>query len=106
MKESLSNENMEERLQKVEQELYAIRERNARVEADKAWETSLFRMLSLGVITYLVAAALLYLIDVSHFLFAALVPAVGFMLSVQSLPFLKRWRIDRRHTLTSHFLVL
>ena len=81
---------MEERLHDIERELEHIKERNQRVEADKAWETSLFRMFSIAVITYVVAAIFLYLIDVSSFLFGALVPAAGFILSVQSLPALKR----------------
>lgn len=86
---------MDERLKKIEEELSAIRERNKRVEADKAWETSLFRMISLAVITYLVAAVLLHLIRVENFLLGALVPAAGFILSVQSLPALRRWWIRR-----------
>ncbi len=61
-------------------------ERNARVEADKAWEGSSSRMLSLGAITYLVSFVLLYLIHVENIFFAALVPAAGFILSVQTLP--------------------
>ena len=32
---------MEDQLNKIEEELRTIRERNVRVEADKAWETSL-----------------------------------------------------------------
>ena len=86
---------MEERLNNIEQELKTIRERNARVEADKAWETSLFRMLSLTLITYLAATTLLYFIGVSNFFLASLVPAAGFILSVQSLPVLKHWWINR-----------
>ena len=86
---------MEERTHTIERELQTIKERNARVEADKAWERSLFRMLSLAFITYVVAAVLLYLVAVPRFLLSALVPAAGFMLSVQTLPALKRWWIRR-----------
>lgn len=86
---------MDERLQRVEEELRSIKERNARVEADKTWETSVFRMLSLGVITYLVAAILLYLIDAENVFLTALVPTAGFVLSVQTLPVLKRWWTNR-----------
>lgn len=82
---------MDERLEKIEQEIKTITERNHRVEADKAWETSLFRLLSIAVVTYFVAAFLLYVIDAEHYRLGALVPAVGFMLSLQTLPVLKRW---------------
>ena len=85
----------EERLQRIEQEIKTIGERNARVEADKAWETSLFRMVSLAVVTYLAVAVLLYFIGVPNFFLASLVPAAGFVLSVQSLPMIKRWWIGR-----------
>ena len=86
---------MEERLRKVEDELSVIRERNRRVEANKAWETSVFRMFSLAFVTYLVAIVLLYLIKAENYLLGALVPAAGFILSVQSLPALKRWWMRR-----------
>lgn len=84
---------MEERLRQIEEALKALHERNARVEADKAWETSVFRMVSIALVTYIVAVLLLYSIGVERAFLAALVPAVGFMLSVQSLPVLKRWWI-------------
>jgi preprotein translocase subunit SecF len=86
---------LEEKIRQLEQDVNALRERNARVEADKAWETSLFRTFSLALMTYVFAAALLFFINVPNLFFAALVPAVGFLLSVQSLPALKRWWVER-----------
>ncbi len=86
---------MEERFTKIEQELQAIAERNARVEADKSWETSFFRKCTLAVMTYFVAVLLLYLIGAEHIFLSALVPAVGFILSVQTLPAVKLWWIGR-----------
>ncbi len=82
---------MDERIQNLENEIRAIKERNLRVEADKAWETSGFRIVSLCVITYIVAVCVLYVIGVGNFFLSALVPTAGFFLSVQSLPFIKRW---------------
>jgi len=35
---------MEDKIQKIEREIETIKERNLRVEADKAWETSSFRI--------------------------------------------------------------
>lgn len=52
---------MDERLEKIKQEIRTITERNRRVEADKAWETSLFRLFSIAIVTYCVAAFLLYI---------------------------------------------
>lgn len=85
----------EERLQRIEQELQALRERNVRVEADKAWETSLFRLFSIAFVTYFVLAFLLYVIEAEHFLLGALVPVAGFILSVQTLPSLRQWWVER-----------
>ena len=52
-------------------------------------------MFSLALITYIVAAGVMDLIDVQNYLLGALVPAAGFVLSVQSLPILKRWWIKK-----------
>lgn len=79
----------------LHQDLAAIKERNARVEADKAWETSRFRVYSIAIITYAVAVALLGAIGNDHAFRNALVPVAGYLLSTQSLPFLKRWWIKK-----------
>lgn len=79
----------------MEARIRAIEERNARVEADKAWETSTFRVVTLALITYIVAALVLFFIGVPDFYLAALVPVVGFILSTRSLSFLKHWWIAR-----------
>lgn len=76
----------------IEHEIAAIKERNLRVEADKAWETSQLRIISIALITYVIASLVLYLIGVNNFLLSALVPTVGYYLSTRSLPFIKkRW---------------
>lgn len=72
-------------------------ERNARVEADKAWETSTLRIGTIALITYISVAGLLYIIGVEQFLLSALVPVAGFILSTQSLPALKDWWIKNRN---------
>jgi hypothetical protein len=75
------------------EEIKSIHGRNRRVEADKAWETSWFRIFSICVITYACAAVLLFLIGATNFLLGALVPVLGYFLSTQSLPAVKRWWI-------------
>ena len=82
---------MEEKIQKLENEIAIIKERNLRVEADKAWETSNFRIFSITIITYIVASLVLYFIGAKNFLLNALVPTARFFLSIQSLPAIKRW---------------
>jgi hypothetical protein len=72
-------------------------ERNARVEADKAWERSLVRIGCIALITYVCASVLLYIIGVPNYAVSALVPVLGYVLSTQSLPPLKRWWLKRIH---------
>ena len=82
---------MEERIKNLEREIEMIKERNARVEADKAWETSYFRVFLISAIIYVVAVKALYLSGSENYFLNALVPAVGYFISVQSLPFIKKW---------------
>lgn len=80
-------------IQNLQKELQSIRERNARVEAEKAWETSIFRIGSIALITYAIAAFFLLVLGNDHPWRNALIPTIGFILSVQSLPFLRKWWI-------------
>lgn len=77
----------------IEKEITTIKERNQRVAADKAWETSTFRIAIITLMIYGVAVVVLYLMQVDWFYLSALVPAAGYFLSVQSLPAVKRWWI-------------
>lgn len=80
----------------IEKEIQEIHQRNKRVEAEKAWETSLFRIIFICVMTYIATAAVFYVIGVSQYLLNALIPTVGFFLSAQSLPPIKKWWINKR----------
>jgi hypothetical protein len=80
----------EERLQILETRIDEIDQRNARVEAEKAWEVSSARIGAICLITYAVTAAVLWLIGTDRFWLSALLPVCGFYLSSQSLPMIKR----------------
>ncbi|MES2471172.1 MAG: hypothetical protein V4526_02995 [Patescibacteria group bacterium] len=85
-------------MKQIERDIQDIKDRNNRVEADKTWEVSVFRKTSLAVITYVVASFVLYFIGVSDYLISALIPTIGYILSVQSLPALKRsWQNRRKN---------
>jgi hypothetical protein len=72
--------------------LEQIEERNRRVEADKAWETSKTRRFCIAAVTYLVASFFMWRIGVADPLINALVPTGGYLLSTLSLTFVKhRW---------------
>lgn len=75
--------NTEERIQKIE-------ERNIRVQAEKAWETSCTRIVTIMIITYIIAAGVLFFIGNENPFRNALIPALGYFLSTQSIPFIKK----------------
>ena len=77
----------------LESRIAAIEARNARVEAEKAWEVSVFRKATIAVMTYVVASVVLISIGSWQPFLSALIPMIGFVLSVQSLPMIRRWWI-------------
>lgn len=78
---------MEKELQK---EIEKIKERNKKVEKDKAWETSLTRKVCIAILTYLVVITYSYLIsNVSNIFLTSLVPVIGFLLSTLSLKIIR-----------------
>ncbi|MFH1029668.1 MAG: hypothetical protein V1770_00225 [bacterium] len=74
---------------KLEQEISKIKERNSKVESDKAWETSLFRKILIAILTYAVIVLFFYFADLPKPFINAIVPTIGFMLSTLSVPVFK-----------------
>ncbi|MBP6882729.1 MAG: hypothetical protein KBC15_04220 [Candidatus Levybacteria bacterium] len=73
---------LEERISKIEK-------RNKSVEAEKAWETSFTRKIAIIIFTYFtIALYLKFIVGIDPWI-NAIVPAIGFLLSTQSLPFVK-----------------
>lgn len=72
------NDNLQERLT-------AIEKRNAKVEADKTWETSWTRRLAITGLTYMIVASYLLVTSNSKPWINAGIPAVGYMLSTLAL---------------------
>ena len=87
---------MEPRIQKLEKEIELIKQRNLRVEADKAWETSYFRVFLISGIIYVIAVKVMYFIGTGNYYLNALIPAIGYFISVQSLLFVKKWWIKNQ----------
>ena len=85
-----------ETLQALGKRVAAVEARNARVEADKAWETSWTRRGLLVLFTYLAVGAYLAAIGVKDAWLNAIVPAVAFMLSTLTLPYFKGIWLARR----------
>ena len=70
----------------LEKEIELIKERNKRVETDKAWETSWTRKICIAVLTYLVVVAYNYgIVKIDNIFLSSLLPVIGFLLSTLSL---------------------
>ena len=76
-------------------EIENIKERNKRVETDKAWETSKIRRIIIAILTYLVIVIFLFTIKAPNPWLSAMVPVVGFILSTLTLPILKNLWIKK-----------
>lgn len=90
-----------DQLESLRMQIRSIELRNQSVETDKAWETSWSRIVTITVMTYVIASLVLLLIGVKDFWLAALIPTIGYFLSTLSLPMMKRWWIGR-HSVTRH----
>ncbi len=67
-----------------EEEIIALKNRNAKVESDKAWETSFTRKFCIAVLTYLVITLFFYIGKFPDPFLSAIVPTLGFLLSTLS----------------------
>ena len=75
----------------IEKEIEQIKERNARVEKDKAWETSWVRRICIMILTYIVVLLYTYITSkVSNIFLSSLVPVIGFTLSTLSLNIVRK----------------
>lgn len=75
----------------IEKEIELIKERNKRVEQNKAWETSLVRRLSIAILTYIIVVTYSLLIkEVSNVFLTSLVPVIGFLLSTLSINLIRK----------------
>ena len=76
------------------EEITTLKERNMRVESDKAWETSLARKISIAILTYFVVVIFFFVIQTPNPFINALVPVIGFSLSTLSISLIKRFWIE------------
>lgn len=78
-------------LNDLEKEVVSIKERNARVELDKAWETSWTRRLCICALTYGVVVSYSIIIkSITNVWLSSLVPVIGFTLSTLSLKIIRK----------------
>ncbi len=77
--------------QELKEEIEQIKQRNKRVERDKAWETSWTRRICIMILTYIVVVLYSFSISkISNIWLSSLVPVIGFTLSTLSLNVVRR----------------
>lgn len=76
--------------EEIEKDITTIKERNVRVELDKAWERSWVRRITIMVLTFIIASIWLVIIDETNVLLKAIVPTFGYLLSTLSIPIVRK----------------
>lgn len=74
----------------LEERVAKIEERNKKVEGDKAWENSWTRKILIVSFTYIFAVLYIQVADTTNPWLGAVIPCAGFLLSTQSIDFIKR----------------
>jgi len=79
-------------IEQISQELEKIKQRNKKVETDKAWEWSIARKILLMIFTYLALGIYMETIKINSPRLNAIIPTVWFLLSTLTLPRFKKLR--------------
>ncbi len=82
-------------MSKIEKEIKEIKNRNKKVEADKAWETSKTRKALIAIITYLTIVSFFIVANLPNPFVNSIVPTAGFLLSTLGLGIFKKFWLER-----------
>lgn len=74
-----------DKIEQLEKEIKEIKQRNARVEEDKEWETSDARKVIIALVTYVLIGVYMTFLGISRPWLNAIVPTTGFILSTLTL---------------------
>ena len=85
----------DQQVEELQKEIAQLKARNARVEADKAWETSWTRRLLIAALTYIVIVLFFWTAALPNPFINAIVPTLGFLLSTLTVPVVKKWWVGR-----------
>lgn len=80
----------------LKSEIQKIKERNRRVELDKAWEVSWTRRIFILTMTFIIASIWLYVIRETNIFLKAMVPTIGYLLSTLSIPQIKKMWMSKQ----------
>ncbi len=81
-------------LEQLTQEIEQLKDRNKRVDANKAWEVSKMRKLLILALTYTIVVLFFFVANLPDPFINAIVPAIGFFLSTLSVAAIKSWWIE------------
>ncbi len=84
-------------IEELQVQIEEIKNRNSKVEADKAWETSFFRKFLILFFTYVIVVVFFFLANLPNPFIGAIVPTIGFFLSTLTMPLFKNWWISNRY---------
>lgn len=81
----------------VEKEINDIKDRNKRVELDKAWEISWTRRICIMILTYGVVLLYSYIVrKYSNIFLSSIIPVIGFTLSTLSIKLVRNiWQKNK-----------
>lgn len=78
------------KIELLKKEIENLKERNKRVEANKAWELSWFRKILIAILTYFIMVIFLYIVGLPKPFINSIVPTLAFILSTLTLPIFKK----------------
>ncbi len=84
-------------LEQVKKDIKYIKERNLKVENDKAWETSFSRKFLISILTYIVIVLFFFFASLPKPFINAIVPTLGFLLSTLSVSYFKKIWIKKNN---------
>ena len=85
-----ANQALVDRIEVLEDLVWRMRDRNQRVEQEKAWETSHTRRRLLSGLTYAVTAFVFWQISVPSPFTQALIPLTGYLISTLTIPWARQ----------------
>ncbi len=77
-------------IKKLGKEIRKIKERNKRVEADKAWETSWTRRILIITLTYIIIVLFFFAANLPDPYVNSIIPVAAFVSSTLTLPIFKK----------------
>ncbi len=78
-------------VQSLKNEIKKIKERNRRLEKDKARETSWTRRIAIVLTTYILITVFLTIIKVEKPFLSAIIPGIAYLISTTTIGILKNW---------------